>query len=108
MKFLIAFYAFFLAVLMPVQAFGYDIFIDGIYFNLDGDEATVTHKGVDDTVVASYFGEITIPATISVDGNTYTVTTIGTCAFCVCKYLTSINLPNTITKIGNSAFSYCI
>lgn len=88
----------------------YDLNADGIYYELNGSEATVTYYGFNSsngTIVNNYSGIITIPETVTSNGTTYIVTSIGSQAFYGCTGLTSITFPNSITSIGFSAFSGC-
>ena len=92
------------------NAFAYDVEIDGIYYNLSGNEATVTYRGYDDYYyeISNYSGTVVIPESINYNGITYSVTSIGEQAFFDCKSLTSVTIPNSVTSIGNLAFVNCI
>lgn len=85
--------------------------IDGIYYYLEGDEATVTNKSQrsyaygDSNYINAYSGNITIPSTITYEGSTYTVTAIQDYAFYLCSELISINIPSSVNSIGRLAFS---
>lgn len=79
----------------------YDFQTDGIYYGLNGEEATVVQG---DT---PYSGDVVVPSSVSYDGNTYSVTAIGEMAFESCSELTSIALPNTVAAIGYAAFYNC-
>ena len=95
-------------------------FINGINYNLSGNEASVTFgdsiKAYDpdyDIFVyvysSPYSGDLVIPQTVTdYYGKTYTVTSIGDHAFEGCRKLYSVTIPNTVTSIGNSAFEGCI
>ena len=87
-----------LALLLPATATAYDFEVDNIYYNINGNEATVTYG------TARYTGEVTIPATVSHDGTTYPVTAIGDSTFRFCFDLTGVSLPNSVTAIGKDAF----
>ena len=81
----------------------YDFKMNGVYYSINGNEATVT-------VVAgykSYTGDVTIPETVSFKGTNYTVTAIGIEAFWQCSGLMSVDIPNTVTSIGECAFYEC-
>ena len=90
-----------LALILPATALAYDFEVDGIYYNINGNEVTVTNNG------SVYSGSVVIPATVTYDGTTYRVTAIGSSAFSGCRGLTSIVIPNSVTKIGNFAFYSC-
>ena len=88
-----------LSGVLPMSA--YDFQTDGIYYGLNGEEATVVQG---DT---PYSGDVVVPSSVSYDGNTYSVTAIGETAFESCSELISIALPNTVTTIGYAAFYNC-
>ena len=87
-----------------LTASAYDCEVDGIYYNLSGNEAIVTYK-VEYT--ASYSDNIIIPSSIVYNGNSYSVTSIGKKAFYNCSGLTSVTIPNSVRNIGYSAFTNC-
>lgn len=107
MKQLIRFSLLLLAFLLPATAAAYSFKIDGIYYNINGNNTC----GVTDTDgnynTPDYFGDVIIPATVTYDGTTYSVTYIGPGAFASCSGLTSVIIPNTVTSIGNHAFYCC-
>ena len=91
-----------------MSAAAYDCEVDGLYYNLYGENAYVTfysdrYYNNED----AYKGEITIPESIKYKGNDYRVTAIGYRAFYHCTNLKSVSLPNSITSIGIEAFHYC-
>ena len=92
-----------LALLLPATALAYDFEVDGIYYNINGTEATVTSCPYPN----KYIGSVTIPDTVTFEGITYSVTTIGNNAFYGCSSLTSIGIPNSVTTIGDEAFENC-
>ena len=93
-----------LAFLLPATASAYDFEIDGIYYNINNNEASVTW-GWD---YGSYGGSVVIPATVTYNGTTYPVTSIDESAFNDCRFLTNIDIPNSVTSIGNWAFYNCL
>ena len=91
-----------LVMAMPLSILAQDaIKINGIYYLLEGNEATVTSSP------NLYTGDISIPSTVESEGNTYNVSSIGVDAFANCLDLTSVNIPDNVTIIGNSAFYGC-
>ena len=87
-----------------------DFEVDGIYYNITSSTdktVAVTYRGDYYYSDDEYFGEVTIPESVTYSGNTYSVTSIGDCAFYNCSGLTSVELPNSVISIGNSAFAYC-
>ncbi len=90
----------FLMTSMIVSA--YDCEVDGIYYNLSENEASVTYGKSN-----SYKGDVVIPSKIKYNNNSYNVTSIGREAFYNCSSLTSVTIPNSVTSIGWSAFGYC-
>lgn len=103
-----------LATLLPAIAAAYDFEVDGIYYNINGSEATVTncppivdeYGEVIEGGFTTYSGDVTIPATVSWNGNSYTVTAIGEEAFRNCN-VTSVSIPATVTVIERYAFECC-
>ena len=92
-----------LALLLPSVALAYDFEVDGIYYNIIGNEASVTYQGEDYYYDNNYSGEIVIPETVTYDGVTYPVTAIGDYAFSYCC-VTNIEIPNSIKEIGEGSF----
>ena len=87
--------------IFPVSA--YDFQVDGIYYNLNGEEVTVTNESGEPSN-GSYSGDVVIPASVTYEGKTYPVTGIGNYTFCFCYDLISITIPESVTSIGDDAF----
>ena len=90
-----------LALLLPATATAWDFEVDGIYYNINGNEATVTRGN------GFYGGDVTIPSTVTYRDKTYSVTAIGSRAFFGSNELTSVTIPNSVTTIGAEAFYWC-
>ena len=92
---------------IALTASAHDFEVDGICYNKNGSEATVTYYSLDGSSrMWRYSGRVVIPETVTYSGTTYKVTAIGEGAFDLCLDLTSVIIPNSVTSIGNQAF-YC-
>ena len=88
-----------------VTASAYDIIVDGIAYNFNGDELTVTNI-YDGLNYEHYDGDIVIPDSVTYEDTRYAVTAIGAYAFSQSGVL-GVEIPNTITSIGDKAFYQC-
>ena len=96
-----------LAILLPAIATAADFVVDGICYNIHGNEAAVASKRVPGFLFIGYSGSVVIPATVTNNGTTYPVTSIEAIAFYGSTELTSIVVPNSVTEIGQDAFGNC-
>lgn len=101
-------FSFILMALLPVVASAQDAYINGIYYNFSGDEATVTCF-YDDYwgAVPKYSGNVVIPSSVTYNDKTYSVTHIDEVAFANCSGLTSVTIPGSVKSIGSDAFYGC-
>ena len=91
--------------ILPAKA--YDFRVDGIYYELKGEEVTVTNESGGNTR-GSYAGDVVIPSTVSYDGKVYSVTSIDSGAFSWCTEITSVSIPHSVTSVGKGLFFYCL
>ncbi len=96
-----------LAILLPALATAADFVVDGICYNINGNEAAVASRRVPGFLFIGYSGAVVIPATVTYDGTTYPVTSIEAIAFWGSTELTNVDIPNSITEIGQEAFGNC-
>ena len=102
-----------LAIFLPTNISAADFFANGIFYNINGDEVSVTHEPGTAVYPSSsspthyyYWGNLSIPEKVVYSGKVYTVTSIEASAFYHCDNLQSIRIPKTITSMGYYAF-YC-
>lgn len=87
---------------------GHDFEVDGIFYNINGDEAIVTFKGESSRDYSDeYRGDVILPENVTFEGKTYPVTTIGRYAFDLNYNIKSITIPNSVKKIEELAFQKC-
>lgn len=97
-----------LVMLSSTSLFAHDFEVDGIYYTINGNEATVTFKGGGyNSFNNEYSGNVNIPETVNYNGIDYPVTSIGNWAFASCDALTAVNIPNSVRSINERAFSGC-
>lgn len=94
--------------LCGMKVHAYDFEKDGIYYNItsEGSTVEVTYGSLRDQSDI-YFGDVTIPSTVSYEGTTYQVTGISGSAFLE-SGVTSVTIPNSVTHIDNNSFKKCI
>jgi hypothetical protein len=94
-----------LLIFAASSATAYDFVVNGIYYNINGNEATVTFKGYGNVQTGCYSGDVTIPETVTHNGVTYAVTAIGRNAFASCTDPTSVTIPKSVTDIASFSFN---
>ena len=99
------------AIGTATTALAYDMVVNGVYYNINGNEAYVTYITYSSNngynYSSKYSGHVTIPEVVTYNGLSYTVTGIGQHAFENCTNLTSVTIPNTITSIDYCTFYNC-
>ena len=91
-----------LSVFFSISASADVVVVNGIYYDIAENNATVTYG-----YNYYYSGNIVIPESITYNNSKYSVTSIGNGAFALCSGLTSVTIPNSVTSIGDYAFSEC-
>ena len=98
-----------LALITSVSTtFAHDVKIDGIYYIIDYNDATVTYRGdAFDSYNGEYSGSVVIPYRFKLNAGILDVTRIGWNAFRDCSKLTSVTIPESVKSIGDAAFWGC-
>ena len=87
-------------LLSVLPASAYDFMVDGIAYNIYGNNVHVTYTEFQSSSnYSGLMGNLVIPETITYNNETYTVTAIGEYAFWHCGGLTSVTIPNSVTSI---------
>ena len=91
-------------------ALAHDFEVDGIYYEITSSAdltVAVSYKGNYYSYSVEYYGNVTIPSSVSYNSKTYSVTSIADHAFSGCTGLTSVTIGNSVTSIADYAFSGC-
>ena len=94
-------YLLFLLALLPFVVYADPVEINGLYYSLSSEGATVVHHGY-----CHYSGSIVIPSTVTYGNTTYKVTSIASRAFYF-ESVTSVIIGNNVKTIGSEAFYLC-
>ena len=95
------FYA--LLTLLTATIYMYGFTVDGLKYETEGNEATVT--GLEN---GAFSGELVIPETVTHNGVTYPVTSIFLHAFKDCTGITSVHIGSNVSEIDQGSFENCI
>lgn len=92
-----------LLLTMSVSMFAadFDKMISGIYYKIDGTDATVVAGN------NPYKGNVIIPEHFTISGTKYTVVAVAEQAFAGCADLELVSVPASVTSIGKEAFKNC-
>lgn len=93
-----------LLLVLDFEAFAYDFWIDGVYYNYNSDNISVTVTSNNGYGSGYYNSVVEIPSSVTYKSKTYIVTGIGDYALSS-NNITCVSLPNTIKAIGINAFS---
>jgi len=94
---------FLLVLLSVLTASADDVKIGNVYYELNASirEAKVKHG------FYNYWGDVTIPDSVTYENTTYSVTSIDNDAFFFCKSLISVTIGNCVREIEHEAFYGC-
>ncbi|MDP4202897.1 MAG: leucine-rich repeat protein [Bacteroidota bacterium] len=96
---------FFVLILSSLQAWAYDFISGDLAYSITSSsypyEVSVANRDL------PYWGDVTIPSSVTYNGITYSVTSIGQSVFYESYHLTSVTIPSTVISIGEHAFHSC-
>ena len=87
--------------LSGIQLYAYDFKVNGLYYNINSDNKTVSVVSGD----VKYQGDIVIPSSVRYNNIDYVVTSVS--GFDNCYNVTSLSISHTITSIKAFDFMYC-
>ena len=90
---------------VPFSSWAYDFEVNGIYYLIEGNNATVTSSTTSGNSYSQ--SDIKIPTEITYGGTTFQVTKISKSAFRNCTNLKSIIIPSSVTSVESGAFDGC-
>ncbi len=93
------------SLLYPIQLWAADFNVNGIYYNITGENTVEVTNNAPEMGV--YSGNVEIPESVVYEEITYSVTGIGQNAFMLCNFLTSIIIPGSVENIESNAFFLC-
>ena len=98
-----------LVAVATITANAYDFMFNGIAYNINSNNksVTVTRQNDGSPAYDSLNGILDIPYSVNYLGTTYFVSGIGDNAFLDCDGLTSVTIPNSLISISPEAFKGC-
>lgn len=98
-----------LVAVATITANAYDFMFNGIAYNINSNNksVTVTRQNDGSPAYDSLNGILDIPYSVNYLGTTYFVSGIGDNAFLDCDGLTSVTIPNSLISISAEAFAGC-
>ena len=97
------------ALLAPFTASAYDFMENGLAYNFNAENASVsvTYANSEGLAYQDLTTPVVIPSEVTHEGVTYPVTAIGEFAFSWCTELPAVTIPESVTVIGMNAFYCC-